>query len=266
MVLNSIPAIVFYTDVDHRFTQANSAFCKFLGFPREQVVGKTLTELFPNLPAEQLAHFFAVGEEVMSSGKSKRGVIEIMPSVRGRRWIQNDRLPYRDGDGTLLGVICLGHDISDFRETEDKLLYLSFHDVLTGLYNRTYFEEEFRRLEKSRQFPISVITVNVVNLQAVNNGAGIMAGNDLLRRTAKLMRVFRAEDVTARIGGDLFAVILPRSDRSVGEKYRERLRVSLDAQNKHYRDEPLKLSIGTATGEKSQSLFDVLKEAEAAMR
>jgi PAS domain S-box-containing protein len=83
IVLNSIPTSIFYTDKDHRFTQINRAFCKSLGFPREQVIGKTFRELFPNLPAEQLSHFYEVSEQVMGSGRSRRGIIEILPSVGG---------------------------------------------------------------------------------------------------------------------------------------------------------------------------------------
>jgi len=89
----------------------------------------------------------------MASGMAKRGFIETLPSIRGRRWIQNNRIPYRDDDGNIVGVICLAIDVNDLRETEDKLWYMSFHDVLTGLYNRSYFEEELSRLEKGRQFP-----------------------------------------------------------------------------------------------------------------
>jgi len=67
----------------------------------------------------------------MNSGRSNRGFIEIFPSVRGRRWIQNDRIPYRDELGDIIGVICLAIDINELRDTEDKLRYLSFYDVLT---------------------------------------------------------------------------------------------------------------------------------------
>ncbi len=266
IVLNSIPASVFYTDVDHRFVQVNRAFCELLGLPMERIVGKTITGLFPHVPAEQLSHFFDAGNEVMRSGRAKRGFIEVIPSLRGRRWIQNDRVPYRDEGGKICGVICLGLDISDFRETEEKLLYLSMHDVLTGLYNRTYFEEEMRRLENGRHFPISVITVRVVNLEEVNARAGIMAGNEMLQHTANVLKVFRTEDAVARIGGDLFAVILPHSDKAVGDTYLGRLREALAAHNRHHQDEPLQLSLGVSTGEKGQSLFDVLGRAKAAMR
>jgi diguanylate cyclase (GGDEF)-like protein/PAS domain S-box-containing protein len=266
IVLNSIPASIFYTDKEHRFIRTNKTFCKSLGFPPEQIIGKTFTELFPNLPAEQLSHFFEVSNQVMSSGISRRGFVEILPSVRGRRWIQNDRMPYRDDAGNIIGVICLAIDISDLRETEEKLWYMSFHDVLTGLYNRTYFEEELKRLEKGRQFPISVITVKVDDLLAVNTSKGIAEGNELLKQTAKILKIFRTEDVVARVGGDRFAALMPTSDPSIGENVLLRLRRNIEAHNKQNKDEPLNLSVGLATGEKGCSLFDLVTQAEAAAR
>jgi diguanylate cyclase (GGDEF)-like protein len=228
----------------------------------ENITGKTLTELFPNLPEGQLSHFFDINDQVMSSGKSKRGFIEIFPSIRGRRWIQNDRVPYRDDDGNIIGVICIAIDISDFRETEEKLWYLSFHDVLTGLYNLTYFEEEMYRLENGRQFPISVVIIKVNKLQSVNDRDGIGAGNELLKRTAKVLKIFRTEDVVARIGGDTFAALVPVSDKLTGENVIGRLREIIKAHNKHYHGEPLDLSLGVATGEKGCLLINVLKKAE----
>lgn len=266
IVLNSIPASIFYTDREHRFIQANKAFCKSLGFPLDEIIGKTFTELFPNLPAEQLSHYFEVSDQVMSSGISKRGFIEILPSVRGRRWIQNDRLPYQDDAGNIVGVICLAIDISDLRETEEKLWYMSFHDVLTGLYNRIYFEEELNRHEKGRQFPISVVTVKVDDLLSVNESEGLAAGNELLKQTAKILKIFRNEDVVARTGGDRFAALMPLSDQSIGENIVLRLRKNIEAHNKQNKGEPLNLCVGLATGEKDCSLFDLVTQAEAAMK
>jgi diguanylate cyclase (GGDEF)-like protein len=207
-----------------------------------------------------------VSDQVMSSGISKRGFVEILPSVRGRRWIQNDRMPYRDDAGNIVGVICLAIDISDLRETEEKLWYMSFHDVLTGLYNRTYFEEELNRLEKGRQFPISVVTVKVDDLLAVNESEGIAAGNELLKQTAKILKIFRTEDVVARIGGDRFAALMPSSDPSIGENVLLRLKMNIEAYNEQHKGAPLNLSVGLATGEKGCSLFDLLTQAEAAVR
>ena len=264
IVLNSIPTSVFYIDRDHRFVTANNSFCKSLGLPMEQIIGKTLPELFPNLPAQQLSYFYEVSNEVMNSGISKRGIIEIFPSVRGKRWVQNDRIPYLDDKGNISGVICLAIDISDLRETEEKLWYLSFHDVLTGLYNLAYFEEEIRRLENGRQFPISVVTIRIDDLRSTNERHGLAAGNELLRRTATVMKTFRMEDVVARISGDRIAALLPLADKSTGETAVKRLRHALESHNNN-QDEILKLSFGVATGEKGSGLLDILKQAEAVL-
>ncbi|MBU1053507.1 MAG: diguanylate cyclase [Proteobacteria bacterium] len=265
IVLNSIPTSIYYMDTNHRFIQANKAFCKSIGFPMESIIGKTLTDIFPNLPTEQLSHFYETNNAVLNTGNPKRGFIEVLPSIRGRRWIQNDRIPYVDEKGKIIGLICIAIDISELRETEEKLWYLSFHDVLTGLYNRTYFEEELYRLENGRQFPISVITVKIDNLQKINIHEGIAAGNELLRRTAKILKIFRTEDVTARISGDKFAILLPTADKSIGEEAILRLGKTLESNNKHHKV-PLNLSFGAATvRQKGRSLINVLKEAEAAI-
>lgn len=136
--------------------------------------------------------------------------------------------------------------------------------MLTGLYNRTYFEEQLNRLEKGRQFPISVVTVRVDDLLAVNESEGIASGNELLKQTSKILKIFRTEDAVARIGGDRFAALMPSSDQSIGENLLLRLRMNIEAHNKQ-QGEPLNLSVGLATGEKGCSLFDLVTQAEAAM-
>jgi diguanylate cyclase (GGDEF)-like protein/PAS domain S-box-containing protein len=266
IVLNSIPTSVFYTDTEHRFVRVNKWFCKSIGFPIEQIIGKTFEELFPHLPAEQLSHFYEMSNRVMSSGHPKRGLIEILPSVRGRRWIQNDRLPYFNEQGKVAGVISLAIDISDIRETEEKLQYLSFHDVLTGLYNRTYFEEEMYRLENSRLFPICVAAIKVEDLHDINEREGIAAGNDLLKHTAGILKTFRTEDMVARIAGDKFAALLPMTDMSGGKDIIKRLEGSLKTYNDHLQGTPpLRLSFGLVCGEKGCKLVNILKQAESTL-
>ncbi len=263
LVLNSIPTSTYYTDRNHRFIQINEAFSKSLGRPTESILGKTILELFPNLPAHQVEHYYEDNNSVMSSGHSKRGIIEMYPSARGHRWLQTDKMPYQGDGGSILGVISLSIDISEFRKTEEKLWYLSFHDVLTGLYNRAYFEEEMVRHEHGRLFPISIVVITFDNLISVNADYGIEAGNELLKRTAQVLKVFRSEDIVARVGGNKFAAILPLSDETIGENAIARLRIALSDQSREHSDPPLVLSFGVATGQKGCNLFDILKQAEA---
>ena len=262
LILNSIPTSIYYTDRDHRFVQINEAFSKSLGRQKESILGRTISELFPNLPSHQVARCHEDNNCVMSQGESKRGIIEMYPSARGHRWVQTDKMPYRSDDGSIIGVISLSIDISEFRKTEEKLWYLSFHDVLTGLYNRAYFDEEMVRHEHSRLFPLSIIVITVDNLVSVNAAHGIEAGNELLKRTAQVLKVFRGEDIVARVGGNKFAAILPLSDQAVGEDAIERLRSALSDQYQVHREVPLLLSFGVATGKKGSNLSDLFKQAE----
>jgi diguanylate cyclase (GGDEF)-like protein/PAS domain S-box-containing protein len=259
LVLNSIPTSIYYTDKNHRFIQINDAFSQSLGLPMDAILGRSIAELFPNLPSHQVAHYHKDNNSVMALSHSKRSIVEMYPTARGHRWIQTDKMPYRGDDESIIGVISLSVDISEFRETEEKLWYLSFHDVLTGLYNRAYFEEEIVRHEHGRLFPISIVVITVDNLIPVNKSCGVESGNELLKRTAQILKVFRSEDIVARIGGNKFAAILPLSDEIIGGNAITRLKNTLLEQAQ---GSPPILSFGVATGQKGCSLFEILTRAE----
>jgi diguanylate cyclase (GGDEF)-like protein len=157
-------------------------------------------------------------------------------------------------------------EIAERKRAEYKLRYMSTHDVLTGLYNRAYFEEEMARLRYGRQFPVSIVIVDLDNLKAINDSQGHTAGDELLRRAAVMLRAaFRTEDMVARIGGDEFAVLLPKADATTVEKALARLRKSLMAHNTAHSGIPLSFCLGSATVEKGGSLDEALKQADKGM-
>jgi len=143
-------------------------------------------------------------------------------------------------------------DITAAKRLEAHLRYLSFHDSLTGLFNRAYFEEELDRLSKGRRAPIGVIVADLDNLKPVNDTLGHAEGDALLKRTARTLReVFRAEDVIARLGGDEFGVILVEADKTALEGSIERLQKVIDQANKNGATPKLSLSAGYAIVEKT---------------
>jgi diguanylate cyclase (GGDEF)-like protein len=149
-------------------------------------------------------------------------------------------------------------------QNQKGLSYLSTHDELTGLYNRLFFEAESARLEKSRFFPISIITAEIEDLKQVNDKFGKGTGDQVLINVARLFsKVFRQEDIITRYGGDDFAILLPGADVEILKAVIKRITTQIEGYNKRYADLPLKIIMGVSTANKGESLNDHLKLAHA---
>jgi diguanylate cyclase (GGDEF)-like protein len=160
----------------------------------------------------------------------------------------------------------LQQEIIERKRAELELKYIGFHDPLTGLYNRGFFEEDMARLERGRQFPVSIVMMDVDGLKQTNDREGHAAGDELLRRVAyALSAAFRAEDVVARIGGDEFGVLLPNTNAAQAENAIGRVRHILQVNNEAHEGKPLSLSFGVSTAEQRAPLADVLKLADENM-
>ncbi|MGB2957070.1 MAG: diguanylate cyclase, partial [Anaerolineales bacterium] len=157
-------------------------------------------------------------------------------------------------------------DITESKKAEMKLKYLSHHDGLTNIYNRTYFDVEMSRLQQGRQFPIGIIVGDLDNLKDVNDRFGHAAGDELIRRVAQAMRSsFRGDDVIARIGGDEFAVLLTNTDQKLTEKAMNRFLKNIQKLNSSQSGPLVQISLGMSSCEKTCSLTEALKKADANM-
>ncbi len=162
-------------------------------------------------------------------------------------------------------------DITERKETEEKLRFISFHDALTGLYNRAYFEEEIARLDGGRQYPVSIIACDLDGLKQINDKQGHDAGDRAIKAAAKVLglHTFRKEDVVARIGGDEFVIILPSADLDQNPTLFDRITNGLDQFNKSDLDDdlyrPISMSLGFAVVQEGESLKDGYKSADKAM-
>jgi len=158
------------------------------------------------------------------------------------------------------------NELAERKRVEERLWILSTHDALTGLYNRAYFESEMARLKPEAHNPISVVMVDVDDLKITNDRFGHAAGDELLRRTARVLKnAFRAEDVIARIGGDEFAVLLPGADEATALESVQRVLDMLEAHNARNPGIPLFVSVGASTADQRTSLEEALKLADKRM-
>ena len=158
-------------------------------------------------------------------------------------------------------------DITHRIRVEEKLRHQSFHDALSGLYNRNFFEEEMRRLQDGRYAPVGIIICDLDGLKFVNDTMGHESGDQVIMSTARLLRAnFRSSDIIARIGGDEFAILLTGTDQDIMQNLVQRLRRSIDDLNSREKEVHLSLSIGFALShEKPTNMQALFKEADNRM-
>lgn len=130
----------------------------------------------------------------------------------------------------------------------DRYKQLLTIDRLTGLYNRYLFEETIDKIEKEKNYPVSLVFVDVDGLKIINDYLGHKYGDMALKETALLLKkTFRENDLVARVGGDEFAVLLPFTQRKSAEMRCKSLIDALKLYNKEKRIPPLSFSVGVAT-------------------
>lgn len=159
----------------------------------------------------------------------------------------------------------LRKDIAEIKERDEKIEYLTYHDKLTGLYNRTYLDGVIENIEAKNQVPTSVLLGDVNGLKLVNDVLGHAAGDLLLQGIARLLQQYcRPEDIIARQGGDEYVVVMPKTSKEEAARIHRSI---LDACEQHCVGLlPVHLSLGYGTKEKRRdSIRKALGDAERMM-
>ena len=116
-------------------------------------------------------------------------------------------------------------DITERKKAQAEIEFLGYHDSLTGLYNRRFYENELERLDTERNLPLTLIMADVNGLKLINDSFGHSWGDELLRKTAKaITNGCRQGEIVARLGGDEFVILLPNTDSIQAERLIQRIK------------------------------------------
>ncbi|MBR5975891.1 MAG: diguanylate cyclase [Clostridiales bacterium] len=170
--------------------------------------------------------------------------------------------PILDDNKKVIGVSCFVINITSLKQSQSKNLFLSYHDPLTGLYNRVYCEELFEQAERDQIEPYSIIVASIAGMRLINDNYGRQTGDNLLIKVSELLsKSIKDNGTIARWGGDEFIVLLPNVDAATAEALTNICKCEFPGVTVN--GVPLRAHIGYATRSgNSQSIQEVLRAAE----
>ncbi|NLA13654.1 MAG: diguanylate cyclase [Tissierellia bacterium] len=254
--------------IDYVLTYASDSFAEAVNVSPKMILGKKFSEILVDMDVLGFKEFYS---NIIPKSKIKHELyIE-----KFRRWyIINS---FTDMSNYENELIIYYVDITDIKNeqsifTIDNNIYylkareiLLYKDKLTGLYNKTFFEEELSRLDTKRQLPISLIMGDINGLKLINDAFGHSMGDSVLKKAAEIMTSsFRDEDIISRVGGDEFVILLPMTMEKTALEIVERVKKKCEKNPLEYIKINISFGVATKTS-MEEDINKIYKKAEDRM-
>jgi diguanylate cyclase (GGDEF)-like protein/PAS domain S-box-containing protein len=209
--VNSIGDAIITMDTDGIVITVNRAAEALTAFTQNDAIRRHFSKIFMLLHEKSQKRFTCPIKKILRSGAAVTSEAYLLQAGDGsKKHIAFNCSPIQGATGGTLGAVLVFRDISASKKQTKKMEYLSYHDSLTGLYNRAFFEQACESMQQKKIIPVSVIMGDVNGLKHANDVYGYAAGDMLLKTVADAFRSScRSGDIVARWGGDEFAAILP---------------------------------------------------------
>jgi len=262
---NASDVIWVFNVSTEKFTYISPSVYSLRGITAEEAMGETLEKSMTPNSLLVIQEAIARNKEgfIRDPETQKYSIHEIQqPSKKGGViWVEVS-MKFRYNPEGEIEVVGVSRNIEERKKSEREVIYLSYHDQLTGLYNRRFYEEELKRLDTERNLPMTLVLADVNGLKLTNDAFGHLEGDRLLQDFAEILKSnSRADDIIARIGGDEFIILLPQTDSVHAEKIVNRIQASL--YSKKSEKVVLSVSFGWASKMKPEEDFNkVFVQAE----
>jgi len=260
-IIDVLPGATFYKDKESKYIYANKA-CRDFYLERgvDNILGKTDGEINQN---KKLAEKFLQEDQKIVATKTALFNEVVFQNKDGQKeYREVVKMPVMDDTGNVIGIVGRATDITEKRNHQERLKYLSYTDILTGANNRTSFEERAKEFGKEHCLPLGIIMGDVNGLKLVNDTFGHQEGDKLLMELVNVLKLV-CKDIgeTFRIGGDEFVILIPKTSL----KYCETIIKRIVSKCEEYHSDLFKLSVCLGSSIKKtiyKDVYETLKEAE----
>jgi diguanylate cyclase (GGDEF)-like protein len=196
--------------------------------------------------------------DIALGGEALSRVVEVETS-KGK-FLEELYSPIRNEQQDIIGVTIISQDITERKRYEESILFLSYRDPLTSLYNRRYYQEELIKLDHPKYLPTSIILVDINGLKITNDAFGHDVGDSLICAVSdELKNSFKTHRI-ARIGGDEFVIILPNVPYEEAQKLIDTAKKNIEKVN--IQSMLASVAFGLATKTDDTFIDKVIKLAE----
>jgi len=247
------------------FSYISPAVFRLTGFTQKEAIQKNLEESMTPESAVVIREVIARNMDIFirNPNDSNYFIMEIQQLCKNGDiiWVELSAKSRFNAEGQI-EIVGISRNIEERKKDQLKNLYLSYHDQLTGLYNRRFYEEELLRLDTKRNLPLTIAIGDINGLKLINDSFGHLMGDELLKRAAWVIKeACRDDDIVARVGGDEFVIILPKTETLEAEKIA--IRISKLAKEKKLGVIEPSISFGYETKTSmEQKIEDIFKSAE----
>jgi diguanylate cyclase (GGDEF)-like protein/PAS domain S-box-containing protein len=231
LVFHANDSIVVIDAKSRQIVFANPAFARLTGYSEREALGQSLGKLLqgPDTDPHTL-------QRIADALQREHGIrTEILNHAKDGRahWIELHIVPLRSAAGELLHFAAITRDISQAKAAQQGPLSAATTDAVTGLANRPMFARALaREVAQARResSALALVAFDVDAFTRIHDSQGLAIGDAVLRAVGERCQAqLRPHDVLGRIGGEMFAVLLPGATRTVANAVAERLRASLAA-------------------------------------
>lgn len=261
--LMSVADAVISTDQQGRVVLMNPIAEQLLGYKQSEIAHRSLCEWMKLYYEDQIEgqacsvdHLLRltkqrfISQATVLNKKEKPIIIELSVA------------PIQDSKKSQQGVVIIFRDISEKMRKQKEIEFLSFHDYLTGLYNRRHMDQTVIDLDKDRYLPLGTMILDVNDLKEMNDLFGHQSGDEMLKKVSRILESsLLPKDVLGRIGGDEFLILSPNSSEDAMYELKHHLIRTFEKEN--LKGQPISVAIGySVKSDAEQNIYDVIRTAD----